>query len=182
MPTTPCHPELGLILCTNGLLLTQDRLTKIREAGKPLRGIEISVDAASADTYAENRRGGSWNKLLINLTALAKTEISLRLNFVVQANNFREMPEFVDLAKSFGISQIRFDALSDWGTFGPQELASRSVHLPTHPLHDELLVVLRDPKLRDPRVRMARLSDDYFNTLDSRETIWARQRATRHGE
>jgi len=179
LPTIDCHPEIGLGLCTNGLLVTPTRLAKILDCGKPLRGIEISVDAACEKTYSENRRGGDWKKLLTNLDFLAETEIPLRLNFVVQANNFQEMPAFVELATTFRACHVRFDALSDWGSWPKDELERRSIHLPTHPRHAELLEVLenprlRDPRVADPRVHLARLSEDYFATLDPRETIHRR--------
>lgn len=176
LSTLPCHPELGLILCTNGLLVTPARLNKILDTRKPLRRIEISMDAASEKTYAENRRGGDWLKLLANLAFLAETKIPLRLNFVVQQNNFHEMPGFVDLALHFGADHIRFDALSDWGSWSTSEFKARSVHLPTHPQHQELVKVLADYRLRDPRVHLARLSDEYFATLDPLKTIHLRNK------
>ena len=171
LPTLPCHPELGLILCSNGLLLTPSRLSRILDSGKPLRSIEISVDAVCEETYAKNRRGGNWQKLLANLAFLAEAKIPLRLNFVVQENNFCEMPDFVKMAIDLGVYHVRFDALSDWGSWSQAELTSRSVHLPTHPRHPELLKVLEDPLLQNPIVHLARLSDHYFQTLDPRETI-----------
>jgi molybdenum cofactor biosynthesis enzyme MoaA len=171
LPSKDCHPELGLVLCTNAQLLTGARLDEIKSAGKPVRGIEVSVDAACEDTYKFNRRGGSWSRLLENLTYLATTGIPLRLNFVVQANNFEEMPRFVELADRFGASYVRFDALTDWGAFHPDEHALRAVHVPTHPQHEQLLQVLQHENLKDPRVHMAKLSGDYFATLDPLQTI-----------
>ena len=182
LPSLDCHPELGLVLCTNGLLLTQRRLETILAVGKPVRGIEISVDAAREETYNTNRRGGSWDVLLKNLTYLASTTIPLRLNFVVQANNFEEMPEFVELASRFRVGYIRFDALTDWGAYDPGELKLRSVHVPFHPQHERFLKVLQHPLLKDERVHMAKLSDDYFSTLDPLATIRRRNDKERdHG-
>ena len=176
LPNLDCHPDLGLVLCTNGLLLTAKRLLDILECGKPVRGIEVSVDAATEATYNLNRRGGDWATLLENLECLATTKIPLRLNFVVQANNFAEMPQFVELAKRFGASYVRFDALTDWGAFSLDEMTCRGVHVPGHPQHGQLLQVLADPVLRDPCVRMAKLSGDYFATLDPLKTIQRRNK------
>ena len=63
----------------------------------------VSVDAARQDTYEVVRRGGSFDRLCRNLDFLgglrAERRIDLlRLDFVVQALNFREMPEFVEWA------------------------------------------------------------------------------------
>jgi len=83
----------------------------------------------------------------------------LKLHMLVQENNFEEMPAFVALGTSVGADCIYFSHMVDWGSFSSSELASRSVHLPTHPRHRELQVVLGHPSLRDPRVDLGNLSE-----------------------
>ncbi|HVP24115.1 MAG TPA: radical SAM protein [Conexivisphaerales archaeon] len=157
-----CHPQLGIILCSNGLWLSPQVVDKIRGYGKPIYGAEISVDAATAETYAKNRRGGDFERLCANLSRIVDCGVPLRVNFVVQANNFREMPAFVELALSWKASCVRFDAVNQWGAWSDAEYRQRAVQFPSHPLHTELVRVLRDPSLRDERVRTAQLSDSFF--------------------
>jgi len=123
---------------------------------------EISVDAASAATYAENRRGGSFATLLENLELVAELRRAgplewVGLSFVVQDNNFHEMPAFVALAKRFGFDLVMFNKILNWGTFGASEYRARAVHLADHPRHGELRELLRDPSLADPVVHLGNL-------------------------
>jgi sulfatase maturation enzyme AslB (radical SAM superfamily) len=166
-----CHPELNLNLCTNGLLLTEKNLARIKATNKPISGIEISIDAATKDTYGVNRQGGRWSDLLANLAHLATSGIPLRFNFVVQANNFQEMPAFVDLALKHNATYVRFDALNDWGTFTKAEYRERAVHFPTHPWHAQFKTILEDPKLKHPNVFLAQLSEVFILTLSPLQTI-----------
>jgi hypothetical protein len=159
-----CYPTISLSLTTNGVLLTPRRLERILAPGRKLVGVEVSVDAARPETYAVNRRGGSWTGLMENLRHLSQSQIPLRLNFVVQANNYREMPAFVELALGLGADYVRFDALNNWGSFTPSEYEARAVHRPQHPEHQQLREVLAHPLMKDPRVHLAQLSEDFLET------------------
>jgi radical SAM protein with 4Fe4S-binding SPASM domain len=138
---------------SNGLLFTPRAWEDLGATTEKVSGISVSVDAACDDTYRLNR-GGSWSRLLENLrfiSALRSTrDIELILYFVVQSNNFHEMPEFVRMAEGFSASRVDFIALQNWGTFTSDEYADRAVHLPGHSLHQSLLGVLR--KIREMKV------------------------------
>ncbi|GMT99600.1 hypothetical protein KH5H1_37200 [Corallococcus caeni] len=157
-------PGLRILLMTNGLALDRLMWESFRAAHPAIAGVSISVDAATPKTYAINR-GGNFQKLLRNLRFLGELhrcgELGfLELSFVVQANNFREMPSFVELAREVGCATVLFMKLIHWpGTFGEAECAKRSVHEPTHPLHDDFLRVLENPILREPEVDLSNLSD-----------------------
>ncbi len=93
-------------LQTNGVLLNEKAWIDLRLEGH-VSTIWVSVDAATRATYELVRRGGSFERLCKNLLFLggirAEKRIDLlRLDFVIQALNFREMPEFVDLANQLG--------------------------------------------------------------------------------
>lgn len=165
------HRDFGLQLMTNGLLATARNVERIlRVVGRIVR-IDVSIDAACEETYLVNRRGGDWQVLMDNLAHLAGTDIPLRLNFIVQADNFREMPKFVELASRFNARYIRFDAINNWSTYTQDEYSKVAVHFPSHPQHEALRVVLRDPVLADKRVHMAQLSEDFFRTLSPLQTL-----------
>src|SRR3990167_8706603 len=109
---------------------------------------EISIDAASSETYAINRRGGSFKKLLENLEFISTLLKSIPMDWVgismvVQENNFREMPDFVQLGKRFGFG-VYFSKLVDWGTYPEEEFYRRAVHFPAHPGYSELIDLLKD--------------------------------------
>lgn len=157
-------PRLETIhLHTNAQLWTPEMWAKIPPPTRRLiRSAEISIDAATASTYAINRRGGTFDTLLRNLAFVRdlRTEralVFLKISFVVQANNFREMPDFVQLGLEHAVDVVYFGKLVNWGTFGQQAFAERAVHLPDHPEHADLLDVLQHPLLHHPRVTLGNL-------------------------
>ena len=67
----------------------------------------MSIDAARPDTYAVVRRVGSFERVMQSFAFLGALRREgqirlLRLGFVVQALNFREMPGVVQIARAFG--------------------------------------------------------------------------------
>lgn len=151
-------PKLQWIhLHTNGLLWTPKMWGSLAEGVRRLiKSAEISIDAATAETYAVNRRGGDFGKLLKNLEFISRLRQEgpltfVKISMVVQANNFEEMPAFVRLGQRFGFDQVYFSQLVNWGTFSDQELARRAVHVPTHPLYRRFVAVLQD-KIFDDRI------------------------------
>lgn len=129
-----------LHLHSNGQLWTPETWRELAAIQPLVRSAEISVDAATAATYAE-LRGGDWERLLANLAFVASLDLQLTLSFVVQAANFRELPAFVALARRFG-ARAYCSQLVDWRSWGRGEYLARAVHLPGHPEHAALLSLL----------------------------------------
>lgn len=145
------YPDLRITLCTNGIGLTERNWGRI--CNEAVDVVYISMDAASPEVYAVNR-GGNYEKLMENLhfvgTLMTKGDIrEFTLSFVVQANNYHEMPAFTALAQSVNASSVLFIQLGNTGVFTKEEYERRAVHLPTHPEHQQLLEVLQDPVLGD---------------------------------
>ena len=121
--------------------------------------VAISLDAAKEETYSIVRRGGSFKRLLDNLEFLASRrragEISLmRLDFVVQGLNFREMPEMISLADRFGFDKIKFQMIRNWHTYSAVEYATHDIGSRYHPAYAEFLEVLHCPELRSERIEL----------------------------
>ena len=158
-------PALETIhLQTNGLLWTKRMWQTIPENIQALvRETQISIDAASPGTYAINRRGGDFNRLLENLDFIA-SELRPRplqrfgISMVVQANNFHEMADFVRMGKRFGVDYASFHAIVNWGTYSKDEYRARAIQLPEHPGHRDFLAGLNDPIFDDPIVGWANLA------------------------
>ncbi|WP_291315037.1 radical SAM protein [Desulfuromonas sp.] len=129
-------------LHTNGLLWDAAMWRSMEAVHPYVRAAEISVDAATSETYAAIRKGGDFPRLLRNLSYVASLPLDLKLSFVVQADNFREMPAFAELARRFGAA-VYFSRLVNWGTFSREEFGRRAVHRLGHPEHGEFLAVLR---------------------------------------
>jgi MoaA/NifB/PqqE/SkfB family radical SAM enzyme len=157
-------PDLKFRIHTNGLLLTSKLWDSVPKIHRKISEMEVSIDAASAGTYARLRRNGHFEILLKRLAFIRSLKDggfipNLIFSFVVQKDNFREMPDFVALAENYGADVVNFSALFDWGTYSAAELKALQVHLPDHPEHSELLAVLRHEKMRRPVVSLGNLSD-----------------------
>jgi hypothetical protein len=133
-------PRARLSLLTNGLLCDEAHWRDLGITPERLHEVGISVDAGSAETYAKNR-GGSWDRLWSNIDFVASvrpsTQFGLYLNYVVQANNFRELPIFLDMADKRDVDNVNVYCLRNIGTFSEGDYASRAVHLPQHPEYDD---------------------------------------------
>lgn len=129
-----------LHLHSNGLLWTPQRWAELAHLHPYLTSAEISIDAADAMVYAENR-GGDFDVLQENLAFIQTLPIDLLLSCVVQHNNYRQMTDFVRLAQRFG-ARSYFSPLINWGTWDRAEYLRRAVHLPHHPDHEAFCVRL----------------------------------------
>lgn len=159
-------PNVRIIhLHTNALLFTPRIWATIpADVRELVKSVDISIDAARPETYAINRRGGDFDTLLRNLEFIGTLRRDgpiawLGINMCVQTNNFREMPEFVRLGARFRVDTVYFQQIVNWGTFTDQEFAKRAVHLPGHPLRDELGAVLADRALDEPWVMLGNLEE-----------------------
>jgi hypothetical protein len=151
-----------LQLHTNGLLANRRAWDELGLWGA-VRSVWVSIDAARPDTYAELRRDGDFAQLLDALDFLGGLrragEIdAFRLDFVVQARNFAEMGDFVDLAQRVGADGTYFLRLRNWGHVSPAEFRLQDVCSPDHPDHARLLEVLRDPRLEHPGIELGSMS------------------------
>ena len=158
-------PQLRLInLQTNAMLWTPEMWKTIPEDIRPLiKATNISIDAATPETYAVNRRGGEFHKLLRNLEFISELRRRgplrwVMISMVVQSNNFREMPAFVALGERLGFDVVYFSQLTNWGTYSAEDYAERAIHRSSHPRHAELLAVLDGPALAKPVVQLGNLT------------------------
>lgn len=150
------YPELVLEIQTNGVLFDESAWRELDLAGR-LGLVAISLDAAKEGTYAIVRRGGSFRRLYENLGFLAGRrkagEIShMRLDFVVQALNFPEMPEMLSIADCYGFDRIKFQMIRNWNTYSPTEFAEHDIGSRYHPRYGEFLEILRNPVLQSERI------------------------------
>ncbi len=158
-------PKLEWIhLHSNGLLWTPKMWRAIsKDVRQLIKSAEISIDAATAETYTINRRGGDFAKLLKNLAFISTLRQDgpltfVKISMVVQANNFTEMPDFVLLGRRLKFDQVYFSQLVNWGTFPEEEFAQRAVHLPTHPRHSEFIDLLQDEIFNEQIVDLGNLT------------------------
>ncbi|GAB4565897.1 MAG: hypothetical protein Tsb0017_26310 [Geothermobacteraceae bacterium] len=136
-----CPSLRAVRLHSNGQLFTAEAWHKLPGLHGLVREVEISVDAACADTYVRNRPGGDFQRLLDNLEFIARLDARLTLSMVVQENNVDEMIGLAELARKLN-ARCYFSRLVNWGTFSTEDYRRRAIHLPAHPYHQRLRVNL----------------------------------------
>ena len=92
-------------------VLTNGTRIRTEAAAATLSGcvsqLQVSIDAATAETYETIRSGSRWKSLRANLDRLNRIRLAappgrrcfLQLNFVLMQCNIRELPAFVDFAR-----------------------------------------------------------------------------------
>lgn len=150
-------PNLEIHLNTNAVLWTSENWDAMAGTNAKITTAHISVDAVAEDTYLQNRRSGNWQALGRNLNFISglRRKGPLRfvsLSFVVQENNFRQMPDFIRMTRDLGFDLVYFHKLCNWGTFTPQEYDRRSVHKLSHLRHHEFLRILKQDVFNQPDI------------------------------
>ena len=147
-------PNLSVEIITNGTLFTPGEWAKFLGIHDMVDSIRVSIDGATKATFEKLRRGARWEPFIENMRFLASLRESnvvnlLQFSMTYQVDNFREMPDFVDLCRALDpASRVVFEKLENWGTFTTEGYARKAVHLMSHPLHEEFLSIIRLPKLR----------------------------------
>lgn len=117
------YPKLKKIhLHTNGSLWTKELWESMKSIHPYVKTCEISIDAATKDTYENKTRiGGNWETLIKNLNFISTIDSieNIRLSFVVQETNFKEIKPFYDLMRFIFSDKIDifYGRITNWGTF-----------------------------------------------------------------
>jgi len=140
------YPKLHKIaLHTNGLLFTKEMWNKIKKSQKHIKSVEISVDAATKETYEIIRRGGDWDILIENLKFIGTLPLfGLKISMVVQNTNYMEMEDFYNMVRNLlgDKTQVFFRRIVNWNTFTNDEFKEKEVFNEEHPEFNLFLLQL----------------------------------------
>lgn len=131
------------IIQTNGSLLQQKQIL-VKRLLPYIKELRISFDAGTEETYKKIRVNGNWSRLIDNarwvkeVISISKYNTKLTADFVVQKDNYKEIPLFVDLCKNIGIDNINLQKMWNWGTWDQQEFDEKNIYTPTHPDYEDL--------------------------------------------
>ena len=135
-------------LHTNAVLWTRKLWETMTDIHPYVKSCEISIDAATKDTYENKVRiRGDWDKLMdnINFIKTIPTLKTIRFSFVTQRSNYKEMKLFFDIIsdimKDSGKKyEILFNAITDWGAYPTKEdFLKEEVHKPHHTEYTEFV-------------------------------------------
>ena len=141
------NPNIEFNIISNGILFTKENIDAIG-LDKHLNTVIISMHATTEKTYNKLVENGNFKALMTNIKYLSKLKQdgilqNLQLNFVVTAINYKEMKDFVRLAreldaKAFFINYHR--------QIDSDELMNRlDISLTSHPQYNKLVKMLKNP-------------------------------------
>jgi len=131
-------------LFTNGLLL-EKQLTD-NPIVNNITQYFISVDAGSSAVYEQVRRPGKFNILRKNFDFLRslvdRTKALVLLKFVLQAGNFNDMQNFVNLCIEYNFAGdiTRLEDWDTWDSFSSQDVVGNKLHAD----HLQTMINLKD--------------------------------------
>lgn len=145
------YPNMEVInIHTNAMLWNKLNWDKIQNIHPYVKSAEISIDAATPDTYHVVRKGGKWDLLIRNLEFIStiKTVDFLNFSFVVQSINYKEIVLFYDLITSMFKDHknigIHYYKILDWGILPHTTFKEYAVWEPTHSEYNELIKYVRE--------------------------------------
>ena len=139
------YPKLTNIhLHTNATMWNKEMWKSMKPIHRYVKTCEISIDAATKETYeTKTRIGGDWDVLINNLNYISKisTLTNIKTSFVVQSDNYTEMKPFLDLMKNVigKKAKVFFGKVNNWGTFTDEQFHKIKVWDATHPMYNEFV-------------------------------------------
>lgn len=72
--------------------------------------------------------------------------VYIRLNFVVQLDNYKEMKQFITFAKKFNADEVWFQRITNWGTISQEDFLNIDVFDERNPLYGDAISILTEIK------------------------------------
>jgi sulfatase maturation enzyme AslB (radical SAM superfamily) len=160
------NKNIEVEIATNGILIKShwSRMSGIHN--NVVRFI-ISFDAGSPEIYNITRRGSDWDKLIENCKYIIEwkknhySNMNITANFVIQNINYRDIHKFIEITDTLGFDNITFQKVTDWGkwvTGGINYFIEHAVWQETHPNFNELIELINNPILDNPKVHLTNLT------------------------
>lgn len=107
------HKELEIELFTNGLLIPKywGSLSHLHDN---ISTIKMSCDAATKDVYERTRLGGKFEEMQKAVRFVSKLGKKFTLNMVVQADNYTDIPDFINMAIENKATKVNLTMLKYW--------------------------------------------------------------------
>ena len=98
---------LSVWLLTSGLSL----LKHAQRVASAFHAVTVSLDGTNSTTYAAIRGVDAFEKVCAGISEVADLGVPINLRVTLQRTNYRQMPEFVSLARRLRVQQISFLAV-----------------------------------------------------------------------
>ena len=147
------YPNLKFDFHTNGIVCDEKNFNELNITPDKISKIRISIHAASKETYGKIVPNGEvlFPKIIKNLKYLAKirekhNNFPVYIHFVVSSTNYKEIPNFIDLAEEVNASPRFWEFRQENCSYQMQE--NLYIVRKDHPLHNDLLSVLQNKKVK----------------------------------
>jgi len=149
------RPNLKFILITNGYFLNEETLAELGIQNN-IKGITVSLDAATRETYKNIRRTDAFDRIVKNLEIMSRWKKNgkiewLVINFLIHSLNYKEMPDFVKLAQ-------KLDIMASFSTYRPwpsaklhEQYDDVAVFEPYNKEYKKFVKILRNPIFKDKK-------------------------------
>lgn len=163
----PIPHNLRLVLKTNGVMMTEEYLMKIKPLWPYIQYVEVSVDAATEETYKIVRKNGNFKRLKNNLEVFDRLVCEgsfprmsdWQTNIVVQQANFRELKEFVEWQLTYKSKpKIWTNLLAQWMHIPDDKFKVMAIWRDDNVNRNELIEILRDPVFKNPQIMLGNMS------------------------
>ena len=147
------YPDLKFDFHTNGILLNKTQLNNLGITPDKIGKVRISIHAASAITYAKTVPNGLFlfPQIVNNLKYLKKLKeeyfFEEYIHFVVTADNYKEIPDFIKLAQKVDASPRFWEYRRENCDYCISE--KLDICTPEHPKHKKLLKVLKHKLVKE---------------------------------
>jgi MoaA/NifB/PqqE/SkfB family radical SAM enzyme len=167
LASEPVPPNLRITLKTNGVMMTEENWNAIKPLWPIISYIEVSVDAATEDTYKIVRKNGNFKKLQKNLEVLDKLIFNKcfpnltnwQTNFIVQRDNYFELKPFVEWQLQFDSKPLIWtNLIAQWYHMDDVSFNKMAIWKDGHVSRDEFLKILQDPIFKHPQIKLGNLN------------------------
>lgn len=147
-------------IISNGSIFAKDYFEELQKKYNSI-DIMISMDGATKETAEKLRRGINFEKWKENMKYLSEMRLQgkismLAFSFVVQRDNYQEMPEFVRMCLGYHADWIRFSRIMNWGRFTQEEFEDVSMCDSLGNMKPQLAEIVANEIFKKPEVRLFR--------------------------
>ena len=135
------YPDLKVELYTNMALFSRSKWNELGNSAKSIKKLFISIDGATKETLEKLRYGLKWERLLDALKFARELRINgdienIFLSFLLQRDNYLEMPALLKMASEHCIDEIMISPLVSHGSYTQQEFQDVNICDPKNPLFE----------------------------------------------
>ena len=161
-------PNFKVVLCTNGVMMTEKIQRKYEILFQRMLGIRISIDAGDEESYNKVRCGGDWGLLWDNLNQLYHTYLindtskSWAWNVILQEDNLESIPTLIEKALYYkeNLPEIYIVNMLNWGTYSQEVFDEKAVWMNKSSKFSRAKEILALPNIVNyPRILIPKLGE-----------------------